>query len=129
MPDQRAPEADRRTGPTQVSTPRARAGVTGHNVRSVLGFGLIAVIIAFVILYISFFHQPASFWVAAYSWPPAVRPSTTPIRKRTSLARPLRPISLHANATNHPLRPTKRVSESKAQLDEAMVRDCMKAKG
>ena len=46
MPDKRAPEykeADRRTGPNQVSTPRARAGVTGHNVRYVLGFGLIAV--------------------------------------------------------------------------------------
>ena len=53
MPDKRAPEykeADRQTGPNQVSTPRARAGVTGHNVRYVLGFGLIAVIIAFVIV-------------------------------------------------------------------------------
>ena len=59
MPDKRAPEykeADRRTGPSQVSTPRARAGVTGHNVRYVLGFGLIAVIIAFVIVYLVYFH-------------------------------------------------------------------------
>ena len=59
MPDRRAPEykeADRRTGPNQVSTPRARAGVTGHNVRYVLGFGLIAVIIAFVIVYLVYFH-------------------------------------------------------------------------
>ena len=60
MPDQRAPEykeADRRTGPNQVSAQRARAGVTGHNVRYVLGFGIIAVIIAFVIVYISYFHR------------------------------------------------------------------------
>ena len=59
MPDKRAPEykeADRRTGPNTVSTPRARAGVTGHNVRYVLGFGLIAVIIAFVIVYLVYFH-------------------------------------------------------------------------
>ena len=60
MPDKRAPEykeADRRTGPDQVSTPRARAGVTGHNVRYVLGFGLIAVtIVAFVIVYLVYFH-------------------------------------------------------------------------
>jgi hypothetical protein len=59
MPDKGAPEykeADRRTGPNQVSTPRARAGVTGHNVRYVLGFGLIAVIIAFVIVYLVYFH-------------------------------------------------------------------------
>lgn len=59
MPDKRAPEykeADRQTGPNQVSTPRARAGVTGHNVRYVLGFGLIAVIIAFVIVYLVYFH-------------------------------------------------------------------------
>jgi hypothetical protein len=59
MPDKRAPEykeADRRTGPNQVSTPRARAGVTEHNVRYVLGFGLIAVIIAFVIVYLVYFH-------------------------------------------------------------------------
>ena len=33
-------EADRRTSPDQVSAQRARAGVTGHNVRYVLGFGL-----------------------------------------------------------------------------------------
>jgi hypothetical protein len=60
MPDQTAPEykeADSGTGPTQLNTPRARAGVTGHNVRYVLGFSLIAVIIAFVIVYISYFHH------------------------------------------------------------------------
>ena len=37
MPDQIAPEyreADRRSGPNQENTERARAGVTGHNVRT-----------------------------------------------------------------------------------------------
>jgi hypothetical protein len=59
MPDQIAPEykeADRRTGPNQENTERARAGVTGHNVRYVLSFGLLAVIIAFAILYLIYFH-------------------------------------------------------------------------
>ncbi len=31
---------------------RARAGVTGHNVRYVLAFGLIAVVIAFLVVYL-----------------------------------------------------------------------------
>ena len=31
---------------------RARAGVTGHNVRYVLAFGLIAVVAAFLIVYL-----------------------------------------------------------------------------
>jgi hypothetical protein len=59
MPKQIAPEyteADRRTGPSAENAERARAGVTGHNVRYVLGFGLIAVIIGFGILYIAYFH-------------------------------------------------------------------------
>ena len=46
MPDQIAleyKEADRRSGPNQENTERARAGVTGHNVRYVLIFGLLAV--------------------------------------------------------------------------------------
>jgi hypothetical protein len=38
-----------------VSKTEARQGVTGHNVRYVLGFGLAAVIIAFVVLYIMYF--------------------------------------------------------------------------
>jgi hypothetical protein len=54
--DKRAPEykeADRRTAAEPVvPTPRARAGVTGHNVRYVLGFGLAAIIVAFVIVYL-----------------------------------------------------------------------------
>jgi hypothetical protein len=59
MPDHITPEykeANRRTGPNQENTERARAGVTGHNVRYVLGFGLLAVIIAFAIVYLIYFH-------------------------------------------------------------------------
>jgi hypothetical protein len=59
MPEQIAPEykeADRRTGSHQENTERARASVTGHNVRYVLSFGLLAVIIAFAIVYLNYFH-------------------------------------------------------------------------
>ena len=45
---QRTPVGDE----TVVNTVRARQGVTGHNVRYVLGFGLVAVVIAFVIAYL-----------------------------------------------------------------------------
>jgi hypothetical protein len=38
-----------------VSKTEARQGVTGHNVRYVLGFGLAAVIIAFAAIYIVYF--------------------------------------------------------------------------
>ena len=38
-----------------VSAREARQGVTGHNVRYVLGFSLVALIIAFVIIWLSFF--------------------------------------------------------------------------
>jgi hypothetical protein len=38
-----------------VSKDEARQGVTGHNVRYVLGFSLTAVIIAFAILYVVYF--------------------------------------------------------------------------
>lgn len=34
---------------------RARQGVTGHNVRYVLGFGLVGIIVAFIIVYLIFF--------------------------------------------------------------------------
>jgi hypothetical protein len=60
MPDKRAPEykeADLRTGADEVSRVRARAGVTGHNVSYVLAFGLLAVIVGFVIVYITFVHR------------------------------------------------------------------------
>ena len=55
----RAPEykeADRRTaGQPVVPTPRARQGVTGHNVRYVLGFGIAGVVIAFAVIYLVYF--------------------------------------------------------------------------
>ncbi|MGB7035861.1 MAG: hypothetical protein WBD71_10055 [Xanthobacteraceae bacterium] len=38
-----------------VRTNRARQGVTGHNVRYVLGFGLAAVVIVFGIIYLVYF--------------------------------------------------------------------------
>jgi hypothetical protein len=38
-----------------VSTTEARSGVTGHNVRYVLLFGVLAAIVAFVVLYAVFF--------------------------------------------------------------------------
>ena len=38
-----------------VPTTKARQGVTGNNVRYVLGFGLAAVIIAFAIVYFIYF--------------------------------------------------------------------------
>jgi len=56
--DTRAPEykeADRQTATrTVVPAPRARAGVTGHNVRYVLGFGIAAVVIAFIVVYLMY---------------------------------------------------------------------------
>lgn len=36
--------------PTVLQTDAARQGVTGHNVRYVLGFGLVATIVIFVVL-------------------------------------------------------------------------------
>jgi hypothetical protein len=50
--------SDNRFEPQQrpvVSTRQARQGVTGHNVRYVLGFSLAALIIAFVIIWLIFF--------------------------------------------------------------------------
>ena len=40
---------------TVIPTQKARQGVTGQNVRYVLGFGLVAVIVAFVVIYIIYF--------------------------------------------------------------------------
>lgn len=60
MADPKAPEyreADVRAGPRRVSKERARAGVTGHNVRYVHGFSLIAVLIAFAIVFLIFAHH------------------------------------------------------------------------
>jgi len=40
---------------TVLPTQQARQGVTGHNVRYVLGIGIAAVIVAFVVLYAIYF--------------------------------------------------------------------------
>ena len=37
---------------TVVNTTRARQGVTGHHVRLVLGVGLVAIVIAFIVSYL-----------------------------------------------------------------------------
>ena len=38
-----------------VSTEKARQGVTGHNVRYMLGFGIAAIVILFGIIYLVYF--------------------------------------------------------------------------
>jgi hypothetical protein len=49
-------EADRQVaGQPAVPAQRARQAVTGHNVRYVLGFGLSAIVIAFIIVYVIYF--------------------------------------------------------------------------
>jgi len=57
--DKRAREhndADREVAEQPViPTPRARQGVTGHKVRYVLGFGIAAVVAAFLIVYVVYF--------------------------------------------------------------------------
>ncbi len=40
---------------TVVSTQNARQGATGHNVRYVLVFGLIGIIVAFAVIYAVYF--------------------------------------------------------------------------
>jgi hypothetical protein len=45
------------SGEPSLSKERARQGSTGHNVRYVLGFGLVGVIILFTIVYLSFFGR------------------------------------------------------------------------
>ena len=40
--------------PEIVSTTEARAGVTGHNVRYVLGFGLAGVVVAFIAVLLAY---------------------------------------------------------------------------
>ena len=49
---QRHPQSEHRT---VVPTEQARQGVTGHNVRYVLGIGMAAVIVAFAVLYALYF--------------------------------------------------------------------------
>jgi len=50
--EEHRPQNERRT---VVSTQQARQGVTGHNVRYVLGIGIAATIVAFVVLYAIYF--------------------------------------------------------------------------
>jgi hypothetical protein len=40
---------------TVIPTQKARQGVTGHNVRYVLGLGLVAIIVAFAVIYAIYF--------------------------------------------------------------------------
>lgn len=58
-PDTRAPEYkevdQKAAGQPGLPARRARQGVTGHNVRYVLGFGLVGIIVAFIIVYLIFF--------------------------------------------------------------------------
>jgi hypothetical protein len=43
--------------PTVVPTDKARQGVTGHNVRYVLGFGIVGVVIGFAAAWLFAAHQ------------------------------------------------------------------------
>lgn len=47
--------ADRQTSHPVVSARDARDGAVGHNVRYVLGFGLVAIIVAFIAIYAVYF--------------------------------------------------------------------------
>jgi hypothetical protein len=47
---------DRMNRPAIVTTTEARSGVTGHNVRYVLIFGLGAAVVAFGIIFYAFFR-------------------------------------------------------------------------
>ena len=40
---------------TVVTTQQARQGVTGHNVRYMLAFGLAAVVVAFTVIWLAYF--------------------------------------------------------------------------
>jgi len=57
--DNRSPEykeADQKVAPRNgMSSVRARQGVIGHNVRYVLGFGLVAIVVTFIIVYFVYF--------------------------------------------------------------------------
>jgi hypothetical protein len=50
-----AAKASARDAPVKSAT-EARQGVTGHNVRYILAFGVLAVIIAFAVVYGYYFH-------------------------------------------------------------------------
>ena len=46
---------DNRSPEYKEPSVRARQGVIGHNVRYVLGFGLVAIVVAFIIIYFVYF--------------------------------------------------------------------------
>jgi hypothetical protein len=50
--------ANQKDKPTIEPTTKARAGITGHNVRYVLAFGLVGVIIAFLIIALYYYGFP-----------------------------------------------------------------------
>lgn len=50
--DQHGPQSEQHP---VVSTTRARQGVTGHNVRYVLGFALVGTIVAFAVIWLVYF--------------------------------------------------------------------------
>ena len=58
-PETRAPEykeADQQTtAQAVIPASRTRQGVTGHNVRYVLGFGTAAIVAAFIVVYLAYF--------------------------------------------------------------------------
>lgn len=55
-PDSRVVEPRSTAEPQRVvPTTRARQGVTGHNVRYVLGFGLFGIVVAFGVIYLIYF--------------------------------------------------------------------------
>jgi hypothetical protein len=48
---------DQSPAPTVVPTDEARQGVTGHNVRYVLGFGIVGTVICFVLVGLLTAHE------------------------------------------------------------------------
>jgi hypothetical protein len=57
MTHQTQPRADTRSTEARTILPKdkARQGVTGHNVRYVLGISFVAIVVVFAVIYISFF--------------------------------------------------------------------------
>ena len=49
------PNSTRPQGEKIVSTTRARAGVTGHNVHYILAVSLAAIVVAFAAIYLAYF--------------------------------------------------------------------------
>jgi hypothetical protein len=50
-----APEPDSLDGDTGTTSNKARQGITGHNVRYVLFFGIAGVVLGFVLVYLAVF--------------------------------------------------------------------------